>query len=245
MSELLDDHVVVATDKYEIWDNTQRARYLLIVFWVIVSVTVIAIVTSFQELAMLKKMQSGILVTDEEAATSDLIQGIIGLVQTALYIVSVVVFLNWFRRAYGNLHRLGISGLAHKENMALWSWFIPIISLFRPVQIMNEIWTKTQERIRNFDVTYVIKYGGIIIGLWWTLFICTNIIGRLIFNSVMDAETIEELIYGSQLVLVSDALQVPEALLVIGIVFQIAKMEKKLAKEIKQAGGTIVYNVQK
>ena len=36
------------------------------------------------------------------------IQGIIGLLQTGLYIASIVTFLNWFRRAFGNLHRIGI-----------------------------------------------------------------------------------------------------------------------------------------
>jgi hypothetical protein len=54
-------------------------------------------------------------------------------------------------------------------------------------------------------------------------------------------ETIEQLMEGSQAMLISDVLQIPEALLVILIVFQLSKMETKLAKEVKKSDGNIVY----
>ena len=230
-----------STQKLEIWDNTKRAKTLITIFWILTGLTVVGIISGYLELEILKNAQEGEFVSEEKANANDIRQIIIGLIQTGLYVASVVVFLNWFRRAYGNLHRLGITYLKHKESMAVWAWFIPIIVLFRPVQIMNEIWTETQEKIKKFDSNYEIKSGGLIIGLWWTLFIISNFIGRYVLKTAFKDDTIEQLIEGSQAILISDVMQLPEALLVILIVSLLSKMELKLANEVKKSGGNIVY----
>lgn len=238
MDEIIKEESI---EKLEIWDNSKRAKIVMIIFWILTGLTVIGIVSGYFELEILKNAQQGEFISDEEANASDIRQMIIGLLQTGLYIASIVVFLNWFRRAYGNLHRIGITYLKHKESMAVWSWFIPIIFLFRPVQIMNEIWTETQEKIKKYDSNYNLKSRGLIIGLWWTLFIISNFIGRYVLKTAFKDETIEQLIEGSQAILVSDIMQIPEALLVLLIVFQLSKMELKLAEEVKKSGGNIVY----
>jgi hypothetical protein len=227
--------------KIEIWDNSKRAKNLMIIFWVLTGLTLIAIISGYFELELLKNTQLGIYADESEVNASDLRQGIIGIFQIGIYIASVILFLNWFRRAYGNLYRVGITYLKHKESMAVWAWFIPIIVFFRPVYIMNEIWNETQEKIKKFDSTYNIKNGGLIIGLWWTLFIISNFIGRFVLKTAFKDETIEQLIEASQAILISGVMQILEALLVILIVFQLSKMESKLAKEVKKSGGNIVY----
>lgn len=224
----------------EVWDNSKRAKTLLTVFWILNGLTVIGIISGYFELEILKNVQQGNFVDESEVNANDLRQGVIGLLQTGFYIASVVVFLNWFRRAYGNLHRLGINYLKYKESMAVWSWFIPIIFLFRPVQIMNEIWIGTQAKIKKHDTSYSVKSGGLIIGLWWSLFIISNFIGRYVLKSAFKDDTIEQLIEGSQAMMISDIMQIPEALLVILIVFKLSKTELRLAEEIKQSGGNIV-----
>ncbi len=241
MTEIENKTTSDSINNVEIWDNSKRAKNLMIVFWILTGLTVIGIISGYLELELLKNAQQGMFIDEGEANSNDIRQMIIGLLQTGIFIASAVLFLNWFRRAYGNLHRLGINYLKHKESMAVWSWFIPIIVLFRPVQIMNEIWTETQEKIKKFDTTYSVKRGGFTIGLWWALFIISNFIGRYVLKTAFKDETIEQLIEGSQAMLVSDVMQIPEALLVILIVFQLSKMESKLALEVKNSGGNVVY----
>ena len=224
----------------EIKDNSKRAKILMIVFWVLIGLTLIGLLTGYNELQILKKAQIGEFVSEQEAETSDLIQQMLGLVLLGLYIASVVVFLNWFRRAYGNLHRMGIEYLKYKEPMAVWNWFIPIVWFYKPVQIMNEIWAETQERIKTFDSSYVIKSDGLLIGLWWTLFILSNFIGRYVLQTAFKQDTIEQLIESSEATLISNIMQIPEALLVVLIVYKLSKMESKLAYEVKKSGGNIV-----
>lgn len=240
MNEMGDVIDKVALVEIEIWDNSKRAKILLTIFWVLIVLTLIGVVSGYFELNLLNKFQQDIYVDNSEINANDLRQQIIGIGQTVIYIASVVVFLNWFRRSYGNLHRLGIS-LNNKESMTVWSWFIPIISLFKPVQIMSELWKETQNKIKKFDTNYTIKNGGLLIGLWWTMFIISNIIGRYFFKTVFKDQTLEELIDGARLIIVSDVMQVLEALLVILIVSKLSKMESKLATEVENSGGYVVY----
>lgn len=123
----------------EIKDNSKRAKSLIIIFWSIVGLAFLGVLSGYHEFQLLKKIKFGEIISDREAALSAAIQSITGIAQTGIHLVSMVVFLGWFRRAYGNLHRVGILYLKHKESMAIGAWFIPIIWFYRPVQIMNEI----------------------------------------------------------------------------------------------------------
>jgi O-antigen/teichoic acid export membrane protein len=123
----------------EIKDNSQRAKMVLIIFWVLIALTLAGLLTTYFQLLLFKRIQLGEYVSEEEAGRSDAIQVVMGIAQIGIYIFSIVVFLNWFRRAYGNLHRLAVRDLQHTETMSVWCWFIPIIGLFRPVKIMKEI----------------------------------------------------------------------------------------------------------
>ena len=226
--------------KIEIWDNSKRAKLLMVIFLGMTGLIAIGVISGYLELELLERINSGGNFDEDEASASDLRQGVLGILQTVIYIVSIVVFLNWFRRAYGNLHRLGLN-LKHKESMAVWFWFIPILVLFRPVQIMTEIWNKTQESIKNLDTRYLIKSGSLIIGLWWTLFIISNFIGNYVLRTAFKQDTIEQMIEGSRAVLISDIMQIPEALLVVLIVYKLSKMETILTQKVKESGGVVVH----
>ena len=95
-------------------------------------------------------------------------------------------------------------------------------------------------KIKQFDPTYVMKNGELIIGLWWALFIISNFIGRYVLKTAFKQDTIEQLIESSQVTLISDIMQIPEGLLVILIVYRLSKMETKLANEVKKSGGNVV-----
>ncbi|BDD08247.1 hypothetical protein FUAX_06790 [Fulvitalea axinellae] len=55
-----------------------------------------------------------------------------------LVIVNCICFLMWMARAYANLKRTG-QETESSVAMSVWSYFIPIVNLFYPYQIMKEI----------------------------------------------------------------------------------------------------------
>lgn len=224
----------------ELWDNSKRAKNLITVFWILIALSIIGLISSYFELRLLRSIQDGYFVTDFDAEANDLRQGIIGLLEMGVYIFSIVVFLKWFRRAYGNLNRINTNSFPHKDSTAVWCWIIPFVSLFKPAQIMSQIWKETQASIKKYDPSYSIKHGGILIGIWWTLFIISNFVGRYILKTAFKQDTIEQMISSTEATILADFLQIPEALLVVAIVFQLSKMEKKLSEQIQINGGKVV-----
>ncbi len=224
----------------EIKDNSKRAKTLITIFWILTGLTFVEVLVSYVELRILEKIYNGEYVNERLTIATDTIQGLIGMIQIVLYAISVVVFINWFKRAYGNLHRLGITNLKYTETMAAWAWFIPILSFYRPVVIMNEIWTETQKEIKKRDSAYTIISGKSSIGLWWVFFISSIFIGAYILELGFNLDTLESLIENLQAILISDILNIPEALLVIFIVSKLSKMESKLADLVKKSGGRVV-----
>jgi len=220
-------------NQIEIRDNSKRAKLLLYVFYALIGITLLNILTGYNELRILKNAEMGFFVSESEAEFTDLMQGIAGLLGLIVYITSVVVFIMWFRRAYGNLHRMGISYLKNTESMAVWTWFVPFINLYKPFQIMSEIWLETQEKIKKLDAEYIIKSGTLLIALWWSLFLISGFLGRYVLQTSFKDETLEQLILHSEMSLYSDILEVPEALLVILIVLKISKMEVVLKEKVE------------
>ena len=227
-------------EKIEIWDNAERAKDLISVFWIFIGFSAIALISGYFELRLYENLKNEGFPDPGKVKANDIRQLVVGIIQFAVYLITVVVFLNWFRRAYGNLHRLGIEYLRQSESMAVWSWFIPIVNLFRPVQIMYEIWTETQWQIKQKDASYRIKKGNLLLTIWWTLFILSHLAGRIALRAAFKEDTVNHLIEGSMASLISDALQILEALLVIIIVSGISKMETKLAGVVKKSGGNII-----
>ncbi len=214
-------------------DNSKRAKTLTTIFWIYILVTAIGLFSGYNELQIYKRAQLGEYPTDMELQLSNLLQGVMGITQFGVYIASIVLFLNWFRRAYANLYRAGINYLRHKEAMTVWAWAIPIVAWYRPVQIMNEIWTETQEKIKSCDSSYAIQSGGLLLGVWWTFFILSTITSNYVFRTIFKQDTLEQLIDNSTATLINDIVQIPEALLVILIVYRLSKMESRMLAEIK------------
>lgn len=224
----------------EILENSRRAKNLIEIFWVVLGLTVLGIAFEYLELDLLEKMNAGEVFSNEVLEANDSRQMVLGLITTVMRVISIVVFLSWFRRAYGNLHRLGVF-LSYGESAAIWSWFVPFISLFFPVRIMTEIWSETQEKLKSFDSSYKIQQGGIWIGLWWILFVISNLISQFTLQAAFKDETIEQAINASKSIVYASALEIPEALLVIVIVTKLSKVEARLAEQVKRLGGEVIY----
>ena len=77
--------------------------------------------------------------------------------------------------------------------------------------------------------------------MWWTLFIISNFIGNYVLRPAFKQDTIEQMIEGSRAVLISDIMQMPEALLVVLIVYKLSKMETILTQKVKESGGVVVH----
>ncbi len=227
------------TEKIELKDNSKRAKLAINVFWGICILNIIAVISGYFEFELLERIRDGVTYSEQEAEANDLRQGIVGLFQSGLYITSVVLFLNWFRRAYGNLHRIGIKTLEHSETMAVWSFFIPIISLYRPYKIAKEIAIETRNKLTEIIPDIKTKLNLSILGFWWALFLITNYIGQFAFKSILKSDTIEQMITSTQAYMVSDFMDIPAAIITLIMIKNISRYESLLFKNINTGANNV------
>jgi len=89
-----------------------------------------------------------------------------------LYVITSILFLKWVYRTYRNLRAFSGVEMKRSPAWAVWSYFVPIASLFIPPAVMEEMWV----------VSHRSASGGLA-GLWWLLVVVSNFVGQGITNS--------------------------------------------------------------
>lgn len=230
--EILDDQ---SLQSLRIEPNGKRAKIAINLFYVIIAIGVLSVIAQFLELELLGRMDNGENYTEEEAQYSDLWMGGIGVVQIIVGVALIVVFLQWFRRAYANLHRLGRKDLEHKDNMAVWFFFIPIMNLFKPLSIMQEIWKSTQIATLELNPDYSKKESNPLIGVWWAFFIISGFAGQIVLKMTRKAETISELIAAGEISLIAEAIDIVSAVVTLLLIRSVSKIESDLEQTMENS----------
>lgn len=109
--------------------------------------------------------------------------GLFSLIAFIGSILTIIFFIQWFRRAYYNLHAMGCRNLEHTEGWAAGAWFVPIMNWFWPYQIMREIWNETQILGRQPNDGHE-QRSDAPVGWWWTCWILNTVVSIIaVFSS--------------------------------------------------------------
>lgn len=218
-------------------NNAARARLIIHVFYAICAINVVSIISNAYQLYVIDQMQYGNMITDQQANAIDSIDMTIGIVQICLYATSAILFLNWFRRAYGNLHRLDVP-LRYSETMAVWSFVIPIISVYRPYRIAKEILIETRNKVSEYLQQPTSPIDITIIGVWWALFLVKNTLGQIVNKTSIEYATIERLVRYIWIYIASEIVDIAAAVVTILMIIKISRDEAILFEHAKHPHGS-------
>ncbi len=98
--------------------------------------------------------------------------------QILLFIACAVVFVRWKVAAYRLLPELTGTDTEHEPPWAGWAYVVPILNLFRPFQIMRELWDGS-EPSRLHVLLDSERDGRWMLGAWWGLWLCGGFLGRI------------------------------------------------------------------
>jgi serine/threonine protein kinase len=109
----------------------------------------------------------------------------VGLVQAVWFLVSAALFLAWFRRAYTNLASLGARRPRYGRGWTIGAWVLPVFSLFRPKQLLNDIWRASDpdlppdmgDRWRHRPVSPLLAW-------WWLTFLASILVRSITTEAV-------------------------------------------------------------
>ncbi|MDJ1504824.1 DUF4328 domain-containing protein [Xanthocytophaga agilis] len=212
-----------------ILDNSDRARHAVLFFWVYSVVILAFIGTKCVLLWEVNELQTRGNVSDTLTNVYNWISPLVSLSTFAIFIAVIIVFIQWFRRAYHNLQRGG-NYIENSEGAAAWYWFIPILNFSRPYKIMKEIWYETQG-----TYTSDLKSHGIL-RVWWILFLLSN------FRFEINVSGKSESLMRNTIIDISRGIiTIPAILIAIYVVKQVASFEEQYMQQQKiESLGTIV-----
>jgi Domain of unknown function (DUF4328) len=158
-------------------------------------------------------------ITRAEADANDLRQLIVGSVQSAIFVLTAVLFIAWFRRAYRNLPALGAYGLRYGSGWTIGGWFVPILSLWRPKQIANDIWRASDPELPPEEgAGWMDGHVPVLFQGWWAAYIAMSAVSSFAFRSGIGAEDLETTKSVNSAFLTADTLSVLTAVLAVFVV---------------------------
>jgi len=87
----------------------------------------------------------------------------------AMSLVTAYLFLVWTYRAYRDLSAISTNAARTTPGWAIAFFFIPILCLYRPVEVFEELWCKSEP----YPLPDA-KRPPTFIGHWWTFFVLMN-----------------------------------------------------------------------
>lgn len=204
--------------------NGQRAKIAMMLIWTVLTIEIISILSDYLQYDLLQTVANGGQISTETATGNDLRQKIIAIIYLVAYIISGITFIRWFRRAYFNLH-LKAETLSFTEGWAAGCWFVPFISLYRPKQIMNELYVETQNLLTTKQENSMVNLNTKFIGWWWALWLIASFLGQFVFRSSQKAESLEELTTVTIVSIIASIIGIPLALITVKIIKDYAEIE--------------------
>jgi len=211
--------------------NGQRAKNAITLIWIVLAVEIISLISGYFQYDLLQTVANGGEILTETATANDTREQMIGIIYLIVYVISAVTFIQWFRRAYFNLHQK-VAYLAHTEGWAAGGWFVPIVSLYRPFQIMKELYQETKELLIKKGINVNSNFTTSSLGWWWTLWIINTIIGQFVFRYSMKAESIDEVTISTVASVIGNIAGIPLALITVKVIKDYSIVEPLLI-EIK------------
>ena len=176
----------MATDHIQFKDPTSLYKWAKTLILSTIGMCVIGIISGFMQHQLLEEIANGAYayISDEEfyqkIDRNDQRQSIIGIMQVLIYIMQGIVILMWIYRANKNLRALGVQNMRFSAGWAVGWYFIPILSLWKPYQALKEILIKSENLMPGSA-----NSKRSLLPIWWTLWIITEIVGRIILKSAM------------------------------------------------------------
>lgn len=157
--------------------NIQRADTAIALIWIVFVIDIVRLFSESYRYYLLQQVNDGGIYS-KTAEASDKVQLIAAYIYSIAFIISIITFLLWFRRAYYNLEHRSNSH-TYNNNMAVKAWFIPVVNLFIPYMMMKELFRETINFLQKIGKT--IKNNNIknLLNFWWS-FVILKITLRII-----------------------------------------------------------------
>jgi hypothetical protein len=155
------------------------------------------------------------------------------------FVATGICFLTWIYRAYKNLPALGAGEPKHSPGWAVGSFFVPILNLYRPYQIVRETWVASDPAsFEDDEIARVVRPSSpAVVGGWWATWIISGFLAQIAFRLSLDAKTPVALRGAAQLGIADAVLSILCAVLAVLVVRTITDWQEARNRRLERAEG--------
>lgn len=208
--------------------NLKRKNNVILSFYIALGTSLLSFFVGIYYYIELEKFVNSEV---EDISVIEGIYGITGIMQGISIIATMIFFVLWFRRAYANLKRVGLS-IENNDNMAFWGFVIPIINFVKPLKIAKEIDLKYDYLLHKFNENHHSNPNNYsILTAWWIVYWVDNIVTRI--ATKYNLSSLEQILDNRKIMLFSDVVSLISILLTILMIKTLSKSENELEQYLK------------
>lgn len=201
-----------------------RGQITIFLLGAVAAATMFVLVADLAEHRLISLMNQGLRPSDQEIAATDAMAGMLAVLQIIVSVATAIAWLFWQYRAYANLRLVGSRQTEYTPGWSVGYWFVPIINLLRPHNIVTELWHRSESR--NDAGAMTKRSVGLISG-WWICYISGALTGRLYSSVESSATTVSDYMYAARIGIVSTAATFAAAVLAIMVVRRIVRLQDR------------------
>ena len=135
-------------------------------------IAVLGVLAGFQDIYAMDVFDRAFAGTlsNSEATEFDSAFGTMGMLQLLAIILAAIAFLAWQSRSVDNVPALGGGTPTVTPAWSIGWWFIPIANLFKPYQVVADLYRR---------MAPVERIGAGIVVVWWVVWMVNNLVGQL------------------------------------------------------------------
>ena len=203
------------------WPAGALAKWLVAMFGLLVIINVISLFVGLHRASLADDFGDDPSITVDELENADNVVAAVGSFQLIVWLVIAVLFIIWLYRAAKRVKQTRPDALRYKPGWAIGGWFVPIWFLFRPKQMVDDIWRGTRDAREGIGVPAWIH-------IWWALWLISEFMARFLISSSSDAESLEDVASADRLAAATDAVELAAAVLAALLVAALSRRLSRL-----------------
>ncbi|MBX7218403.1 MAG: DUF4328 domain-containing protein [Blastocatellia bacterium] len=205
-----------------------RALVVLVLFALLVLVKLLVFGSAAMENDLLHKILGGVEIDQQTLKNNDVREALVNGLDGLMYLATSTTFLFWTYRAYRNLMAIAADAPETTAGFAVGSFFIPILNLFRPRKVFQEMWAKSDPDVSFARPVITMPSNSdssTLINVWWVFWIISNLFGNVGAYGTTH-KTARDLIAANNVVLAGTLIVIPAAVLAMAVVWEITKRQE-------------------
>lgn len=166
--------------RYRYISGRTRAQWVIVCLWLTIAVRTLCMANALLSIHFVQQTARGIEYADQELSLMDISVMVLNVLVIGIQAATVSAFLFWIYRAHSNLPALGAENLDYSPGWAVGYFFIPILNLFRPYQVMSEIWRGSNPALYSTTIGKILRSSSSLVGWWWGMFLIMSYLNNVV-----------------------------------------------------------------